>query len=40
MVNESVKNADPIQETAEARRLAERYRCEFVDLKTAKIDYE
>jgi type IV pilus assembly protein PilB len=40
MVNESGKNVDPLQEAAEARRLAERYRCEFVDLKTAKIDHE
>jgi type IV pilus assembly protein PilB len=40
MVNESAKNVDPLSEAAEARRLAERYRCEFVDLKTAKIDHE
>jgi type IV pilus assembly protein PilB len=40
MANESSKNVNPLQEAAEARRLAERYRCEFVDLKTAKIDHE
>jgi type IV pilus assembly protein PilB len=40
MVNESSKNVNPLEEAAEARRLAERYRCEFVDLKTAKIDHE
>jgi type IV pilus assembly protein PilB len=40
MVSESAKNVDPLFEAAEARRLAERYRCEFIDLKTAKIDHE
>jgi type IV pilus assembly protein PilB len=40
MANESAKNFDPVQEAAEARRLAVRYRCEFVDLKAAKIDHE
>jgi len=35
-----VKPAGPEQEMEQARRLAERYRCEFVDLKTAKIDSE
>jgi len=35
-----VKPAGPDQEMEQARRLAERYRCEFVDLKTAKIDSE
>jgi type IV pilus assembly protein PilB len=40
MANESSKIVNPLQEAAEARRLAERYRCEFVDLKTAKIDHE
>ena len=34
------KPAGPEQEMEQARRLAERYRCEFVDLKTAKIDSE
>ena len=40
MANEPSKILNPLQEAAEARRLAERYRCEFVDLKTAKIDHE
>jgi type IV pilus assembly protein PilB len=40
MANEPSKIVNPLQEAAEARRLAERYRCEFVDLKTAKIDHE
>ncbi len=40
MANDTTKTLDPVQEAAEARRLAERYRCEFVDLKTAKIDHE
>ena len=40
MANDSNKIVNPLLEAAEARRLAERYRCEFVDLKTAKIDHE
>jgi type IV pilus assembly protein PilB len=40
MANETAKKVDLIGEAAEARRLAERYRCEFVDLKTTKIDHE
>jgi type IV pilus assembly protein PilB len=40
MVNEAPKNVDPILEAAEANRLAERYHCEFVDLKVSKIDHE
>jgi type IV pilus assembly protein PilB len=40
MVNEAAKNVDPVQEAADARRLAERYHCEFVDLKVSKIDHE
>lgn len=35
-----VKAMTPEQEMEQARRLAERYRCEFVDLKAAKIDSE
>ncbi len=35
-----VKATTPEQEMEQARRLAERYRCEFVDLKSAKIDSE
>jgi type IV pilus assembly protein PilB len=35
-----VRATTPEQEMEQARRLAERYRCEFVDLKSAKIDSE
>jgi type IV pilus assembly protein PilB len=40
MATNGVKPANPEQEIEQARRLAERYRCEFVDLKAAKIDSE
>jgi len=40
MANEAARSVDPLQEAAEARRLAERYHCEFVDLKVSKIDHE
>ncbi len=40
MGTDPVKNIDPEQEAAEARRLAERYSCEYVNLKVAKIDHE
>jgi len=40
MAANGVKPTGPEQEMEQARRLAERYRCEFVDLKTAKIDSE
>ncbi|MDR3717943.1 MAG: GspE/PulE family protein [Bryobacteraceae bacterium] len=40
MANETAKTIDPVQEAAEASRLAERYHCEFVDLKVSKIDHE
>lgn len=40
MANEPAKAVDPVQEAADARRLAERYHCEFVDLKVSKIDHE
>jgi type IV pilus assembly protein PilB len=40
MATNPVKTIDPEQEAAEARRLAERYSCEYVDLKIAKIDHE
>ena len=40
MATDPVKTVDPEQEAAEARRLAERYSCEYVDLKVAKIDHE
>ncbi|MGD0580004.1 MAG: GspE/PulE family protein [Bryobacteraceae bacterium] len=40
MATDPVKTIDPEQEAAEARRLAERYCCEYVDLKVTKIDHE
>jgi len=40
MANEPAKTVDPVQEAADARRLAERYHCDFVDLKVTKIDHE
>jgi type II secretory ATPase GspE/PulE/Tfp pilus assembly ATPase PilB-like protein len=40
MATNPVKTIDPEQEATEARRLAERYSCEYVDLKVAKIDHE
>jgi type IV pilus assembly protein PilB len=36
----SVKALDPEREITQARSLAARYRCEFVDLKVAKIDHD
>lgn len=40
MATDAIKGLDPERETAQARALAERYRCEFVDLKAAKIDHD
>ncbi len=40
MASERVAGQDPEQEAAQARALAARYRCEFVDLKTARIDHD
>src|SRR5512136_2892420 len=40
MATDRVKPLDPEQEVAQARALAARYRCEFVDLAKAKIDHE
>ena len=40
MATNPVKTIDPEQEAVEARRLAERYSCEYVDLKVTKIDHE
>ena len=31
---------DPASETEQAKSIAQRYCCEFVDLKTTKIDHE
>jgi len=40
MATDAIKGLDPEREAAQARALAERYRCEFVDLKAAKIDHD
>jgi type IV pilus assembly protein PilB len=40
MATDRVRPQDPLQEAAQARAMAARYRCEFVDLATARIDHE
>ncbi|MCL4793070.1 MAG: GspE/PulE family protein [Bryobacteraceae bacterium] len=40
MATPPLRSANPEQEAAQAQALAERYRCEFVDLKATKIDHE
>jgi type IV pilus assembly protein PilB len=35
-----LKLMDPLQETEQARALASRYRCEFVDLREVRIDHD
>src|SRR5512135_1750236 len=40
MAAERAKPQDPRQEAEQARALAARYRCEFVDLLTAHIDHD
>ncbi len=40
MATDAIKPLDPEREASQARQLAERYRCEFVDLKAAKIDHD
>src|SRR5437588_9988692 len=40
MATERIKLLDPIQETAEAKTIATRYRCEYVDLREASIDHD
>src|SRR5258706_3727955 len=35
-----IRIPDPAAETEQARAIAERYRCEFVDLREAAIDHE
>src|SRR5690348_13145765 len=37
---ERLKLMDPLQETEQARTLASRYRCEFVDLREVRIDHD
>jgi type IV pilus assembly protein PilB len=40
MATETIKIKDPLEEAEQARTMARRYRCEFVDLKQTKIDHE
>ena len=40
MATETIKLKDPAEEAEQANAVARRYCCEFVDLKTAKIDHE
>ncbi len=40
MASDRVKPPDPVEEAEQARALAARYRCEFVDLRLAHIDHE
>ncbi len=40
MATETIKLRDPATEAEQAQELARRYRCEFVDLKSTKIDHE
>jgi type IV pilus assembly protein PilB len=40
MATPPLRSGNPEQEAAQAQALAERYRCEFVDLKATKIDHE
>ena len=37
---ERIKMFDPVQETDQARTVASRYRCEFVDLREVRIDHD
>ena len=40
MATETLKLNDPLTEAQQAKALAQRYRCDFVDLKATKIDHE
>ncbi|MBV8818050.1 MAG: type II/IV secretion system protein, partial [Acidobacteriaceae bacterium] len=40
MATETIKIKDPVEEAEHAQAIARRYCCDFVDLKTAKIDHE
>ncbi len=40
MASDRVKPPDPVEEAEQARALAARYRCEFVDLRLVHIDHE
>jgi type IV pilus assembly protein PilB len=40
MATETIRLKDPTEEAQQAQNMARRYCCDFVDLKTAKIDHE
>src|SRR5512134_3090854 len=40
MATDRVRPQDPQQEAEQAQTMAQRYRCEFVDLATARIDHD
>src|SRR6202165_158688 len=40
MATERVKLHDPVAECADAKTIAARYRCEYVDLREASIDHD
>ncbi len=40
MATETIKLKDPVEEAEQAQLVARRYCCDFVDLKTTKIDHE
>lgn len=40
MATETIKLKDPVEEAQQAQTMARRYCCDFVDLKTARIDHE
>src|SRR6478672_13531451 len=40
MATERVKLLDPVTEAADAKTIAARYRCEYVDLREASIDHD
>ncbi len=40
MATETIKIKDPLEEAEHAQAIARRYCCDFIDLKTAKIDHE
>ncbi len=40
MATDTLKLRDPVPEAEQAEALARRYRCDFVDLKSTKIDHE
>ncbi|MBV8069855.1 MAG: type II/IV secretion system protein [Acidobacteriaceae bacterium] len=40
MATETIRLKDPTEEAEQARSMARRYCCDFIDLKTAKIDHE